>query len=179
MPLVPGVKITVPQLPLEFVVRSELVAELDAGAAADVVLVCAPAGYGKSLLLADWSRTSTAADTAWVGVDRDDNDPQRLWPAVVAAVAGCSSVPQHSRLHDPRAWQRGARPGFIGEFADTLQALPLPIRLILDTFTSWATRSSCTACSPSCGSNLPPSSSCSPAGSIRRCPFPSCVWRAS
>jgi LuxR family maltose regulon positive regulatory protein len=41
------------------------------------VLVCAPAGYGKTLLLADWSRTSTAVDTAWVGVDRDDNDPQR------------------------------------------------------------------------------------------------------
>ena len=97
-----------------------------------MVLVCAPAGYGKTLLLADWSRTSTAVDTAWVGVDRDDNDPQRLWSSVVAAIAGCPSVPQHSRLHDPRAWQHGARPEFIGELADTLQALPAPIRLILD-----------------------------------------------
>jgi LuxR family transcriptional regulator, maltose regulon positive regulatory protein len=42
-----------------------------------VALVCAPAGYGKTLLLADWSRTSTGVDTAWVGVDRDDNDPRR------------------------------------------------------------------------------------------------------
>src|SRR5688500_6480614 len=132
MPLVPGVKITVPRLPPAFVVRSELCAELDAGAAAEVVLVCAPAGYGKTLLLADWSRTSTAVDTAWVGVDGDDNDPQRLWSSVVAAVAGCPSVPQHSRLHDPRAWQPGARPEFIAELADTLQALPGPIRLILD-----------------------------------------------
>src|SRR5688572_23476810 len=79
MPLVPGVKITVPQLPPEFVVRSELCAELDGGVPADVVLVCAPAGYGKTLLLADWSRTRTAVDTAWVGLDRDDNDPKRLW----------------------------------------------------------------------------------------------------
>ena len=132
MPLVPSVKITMPQLPPEFVVRSELLAELDAGAAGDVVLVCAPGGYGKTLLLADWSRTSTAVDTAWVGVDRDDNDPKRLWSSVVAAIAGCPSVPQHSRLHDPRAWQHGARPEFIGELADTLQALPAPIRLILD-----------------------------------------------
>jgi LuxR family maltose regulon positive regulatory protein len=132
MPLVPSVKITMPQLPPEFVVRSELLAELNAGAG-DVVLVCAPGGYGKTLLLADWSRTSTAVDTAWVGVDRDDNDPQRLWSSVVAAIAGCPSVPQHSRLHDPRAWQHGgSRPEFIGELADTLQALPLPIRLILD-----------------------------------------------
>jgi LuxR family maltose regulon positive regulatory protein len=132
MPLVPGVKITVPQLPPELVVRSELCAELDGGVPADVVLLCAPAGYGKTLLLADWSRTSTAVDTAWVGVDRDDNDPQRLWSSVVAAIAGCPSVPQHSRLHDPRAWRHGARPEFIGELADTLQALLLPIRLILD-----------------------------------------------
>ena len=132
MPLVPSVKITMPQLPPEFVVRSELLAELDAGAAGDVVLVCAPGGYGKTLLLADWSRTSTGVDTAWVGVDRDDNDPKRLWSSVVAAIAGCPSVPQHSRLHDPRAWQHGARPEFIGELADTLQALPAPIRLILD-----------------------------------------------
>src|SRR5829696_9286807 len=132
MPLVPGVKITVPQLPAEFVVRSELFAELDGGVPADVVLVCAPAGYGKTLLLADWSRTSAAVDTAWVGLDLDDNDPQRLWSSVVAAIAGCPSVPQHSRLHDPRACQHGARPEFIGELADTLQALPLPIRLVLD-----------------------------------------------
>jgi LuxR family maltose regulon positive regulatory protein len=78
MPLVPGVKIAVPQLPPEFVVRSELRSELDAGAAGDVVLVCAPAGFGKTLLLADWSRASTAVDTAWVGVDRDDNEPAAL-----------------------------------------------------------------------------------------------------
>jgi LuxR family transcriptional regulator, maltose regulon positive regulatory protein len=128
MPLVPGVKITVPQLPPEFVVRSELRSELDGGAPADVVLVCAPAGYGKTLLLADWSRTSTAVDTAWVGVDRDDNDPKRFWSSVVAAIAGCPSVPQHSRLHDPRAWQHGdSRPEFIGESADPPQALVAPI----------------------------------------------------
>ena len=68
-------------------------ADLDAGAAADVALVCAPAGYGKTLLLADWARTSTGDDTAWVGIDHGDNDPRRLWSAVLAAVARCPSVP--------------------------------------------------------------------------------------
>ena len=91
--LVPRVKITVPSLPSGFVAGPKLCADLDARAAAEVALVCAPAGYGKTLLLADWARTSTAVDTAWVGMDRDDNDPRRLWAAVVAAMAGCPSVP--------------------------------------------------------------------------------------
>jgi LuxR family transcriptional regulator, maltose regulon positive regulatory protein len=95
-------------------------------------LVCAPAGYGKTLLLADWSRTSTGVDTAWVGVDRDDNDPRRLWAAVVAALAGCPSVPQSSRLHGPWAWRTGAQPEFLAGLAEALQALPQPLRLILD-----------------------------------------------
>ena len=54
----------------------------------------------------------------------------RSW---VGAAQDGDFVPQHSRLQDPRAWQHGdSRPEFIGELADTLQALPAPIRLILD-----------------------------------------------
>ena len=132
MVLVPRVKITVPSLPRGFVGRAELCAGLDAGAGAEVALVCAPGGYGKTLLLADWSRTSTGVDTAWVGVDRDDNDPRRLWAAVVAAIAGCPSVPQSSRLHGRWAWRPGAQPEVLAELAEALQALPQPLRLILD-----------------------------------------------
>ena len=128
---VPRAKITVPQLPPDFVARTELCADLDAGAT-DVALICAPAGYGKTLLLADWSHTSTAMDTAWVGLDRDDNDPNRLWSSVVAAIAGCPSVPHSSRLPARRAWPHRAQPEFIAELADSLQSLPQRIRLILD-----------------------------------------------
>ena len=45
MLLVPPAKITIPELPPEFVTRTGLRADLDAGAAASAVaLVCAPAG---------------------------------------------------------------------------------------------------------------------------------------
>jgi LuxR family maltose regulon positive regulatory protein len=132
-PFVPYEKITVPPLPREFVVRPALRADLDAADPADVALVCAPAGYGKTLLLADWARSSTAADIAWVGLDRDDNDPERLWASVIAAVAACPSVPADSRLHGPWAWPRAAaQPEFLAELGVVLQRLPRPIRLILD-----------------------------------------------
>jgi LuxR family transcriptional regulator, maltose regulon positive regulatory protein len=130
--LVPRVKITLPPLPPEFAPRAALRADLDAGSSADATLVCAPAGFGKTVLLADWAHASTGCDTAWVCLDRDDNDPKRLWASVVAALAACPSVPPASRLHAPWVWRPSTQPEFLAELADALQALPRPIRLILD-----------------------------------------------
>ena len=138
MSLVPQAKIAVPQLPPELVGRAGLRADLDAAGSADVALVCAPAGYGKTMLLADWAHASTGSDRsdrsdiAWVSLDRDDNDPKRLWTAVVAALAACPSVPPGSRLHAPWVWRPGAQPEFLAELTDAVQQLPRPIRLILD-----------------------------------------------
>ena len=132
MVLVSQAKIMVPRLPSEFVVRADLCADLDVGAAADVALICAPAGYGKTLLLVDWARTSTGTDVAWVGLDGDDNDPKRLWSAVLAAVAGCPSVSASGALHAGMARRSATHPDFIAEFAAALQELAQPIRLILD-----------------------------------------------
>ena len=52
--------------------------------------------------------------------------------AVVAAIAGCPSVPRSSRLHGRWAWRAGAQPEFLAELAEAVQALPQPLRLILD-----------------------------------------------
>ncbi len=82
---VPSSKISIPELLPDLVHRTELLRQLDS--AADVALVSAPAGYGKTLLVAEWARASTEVDTAWVRLDQDDNDQRRLWSAVLASVA--------------------------------------------------------------------------------------------
>ena len=49
---VPSSKISIPELLPDLVHRTELLRQLDS--AADVALVSAPAGYGKTLLVAEW-----------------------------------------------------------------------------------------------------------------------------
>jgi LuxR family transcriptional regulator, maltose regulon positive regulatory protein len=68
-----------------FVPRPRLVSRLDEGLARGLVLVCAPAGYGKTVALADWARRS-GRPVAWLSLDAGDNDPVRFWRHVVAAV---------------------------------------------------------------------------------------------
>jgi len=65
--------------------RPRLLARLDEGLARGLVLVCAPAGYGKTVLLADWARRG-GQPVAWLSLDEGDNDPARFWRHAVAAV---------------------------------------------------------------------------------------------
>ena len=67
------------------VLRPRLTARLDEGLARGLVLVCAPAGYGKTVLLADWARRGEHP-AAWLSLDAGDNDPARFWRHAVAAL---------------------------------------------------------------------------------------------
>ena len=65
--------------------RSRLTARLEGGLARGLVLVCGPAGYGKTVLLADWARRGELP-AAWLSLDAGDNDPARFWHHAVAAL---------------------------------------------------------------------------------------------
>ena len=78
-------KLHVPRPQPGFVPRPRLVQALSQGLARGRVLICAPAGFGKTSLLADWAR-SGGRPVAWLGLDAGDNDPSRFWRYVVAAL---------------------------------------------------------------------------------------------
>ena len=65
--------------------RPRLADRLDEGLRRGLVLVCAPAGYGKTVLLADWARRAQRP-VAWLSLDAGDNDPARFWRHTVAAL---------------------------------------------------------------------------------------------
>jgi ATP/maltotriose-dependent transcriptional regulator MalT len=112
-----------------FVSRSRLTERLDEALGRGLVLVCAPAGYGKTALLAGWAR-HRERPVAWLSLDAGDNDPARFWRHARAA-----------RWTEERGLGAGDQPGYAREpeylvLARVLlaqgrpgQALALPARL--------------------------------------------------
>jgi LuxR family maltose regulon positive regulatory protein len=78
-------KLHVPGPQAGFVARPRLVELLEEGLARGLVLVCAPAGSGKTALLAGWARRGDWP-VAWLSLDAGDNDPARFWHHAVAAL---------------------------------------------------------------------------------------------
>ena len=78
-------KLHIPRPQPGFVPRPRLASALDEGLARGLALVCAPAGAGKTALLADWAQHSRRP-VAWLSLDPGDNDPARFWRHVVAAL---------------------------------------------------------------------------------------------
>ena len=78
-------KLHVPRPQPGFVPRPRLVETLGEGLARGRMLVCAPAGFGKTALLAEWAR-GDGHPVAWLGLDGGDSDPARFWRHAVAAL---------------------------------------------------------------------------------------------
>ena len=67
------------------VARPRLLQRLTEGMGRELVLVCTPAGFGKTTLLAEWARAGRRP-VAWLSLDEADNDPARFWRHVAAAL---------------------------------------------------------------------------------------------
>nr|WP_246301406.1 LuxR C-terminal-related transcriptional regulator [Microbacterium immunditiarum] len=66
-------------------------AQLDAGAGSPLSLIVAPAGAGKSVLLAQWVASHPGLPVAWVDIAPGDADPLALSRKVLAALAEASA----------------------------------------------------------------------------------------
>ena len=65
--------------------RPRLVAQLNQATLHSLTLIAAPAGFGKTTVLTEWI-AQYPHHVAWVSLDEGDNDPQRFWAYVVAAL---------------------------------------------------------------------------------------------
>ncbi len=125
-------KLYVPGPQPGFVARPRLVERLDEGLARGVLLVCAPAGFGKTSLLADWARRGRPV--AWLSLDEGDNDPARFWRHVVAALdrARPGIAEQVAPLLGPPPPRSFA--GLVTALINELAAQPGEVLLVLDDY---------------------------------------------
>src|SRR4051794_7856298 len=79
-------KLAPPRTRLEHLDRRELRARLAAGKER-FTLLNAPAGYGKTTLLAWWQQADPRRPFAWLSLDEGDADPRRFWTYVGEAVS--------------------------------------------------------------------------------------------
>jgi LuxR family maltose regulon positive regulatory protein len=79
-------KLEPPRVRPGHVQRGDLVARLGQGLDRRLNLVAAPAGWGKTTLLAEWLSMEDDVAFAWLSLDEDDNDPARFWGYVSAAL---------------------------------------------------------------------------------------------
>lgn len=90
-PLEPG-KLRLPALTDGLVLRPRLHLALDDAVERGSVLIAAPAGSGKTQLVAAWARHQRhPREVAWVTLDDEDRDPARFLTYVLAAIAGTSA----------------------------------------------------------------------------------------
>jgi len=116
-----------------YVVRQRVAGVLDAAFDFPLVLVTAPAGYGKSAALADFAR-QRPAQVAWLSLDAADNDPVRFWRYFVAAL---QRILPDFRLDTPVTLPElgtGFIRGGLDELSNRLLAVERPLGLILDDF---------------------------------------------
>jgi LuxR family maltose regulon positive regulatory protein len=83
-------KLYVPALRRGLVARPRLRARLRDAAESRLTLVSAPAGFGKTTMVADWLRGSPddARAVAWLSLDASDRDPASFWAGVMVALQG-------------------------------------------------------------------------------------------
>src|SRR5215207_4020011 len=126
-------KLVPPQRRPQIVSRAALLGRLDTGLNCKVTLVSAPAGFGKTTLIADWLRRHTALveqargststgngdapdatgtehfKAAWLALDAGDNDPTRFWRYVLAA---CQVIDRDIGVSTHNLLRVSARPDY-------------------------------------------------------------------
>ncbi len=87
-------KLYVPRLRPGLVTRPRLCERLRRGAGARLTLLSAPAGFGKTTLLAEWLDETAGENraVAWLSLDPADSEPAAFWTGVVTALR--TAVPE-------------------------------------------------------------------------------------
>ncbi|MFB9277612.1 LuxR C-terminal-related transcriptional regulator [Cohnella cellulosilytica] len=78
-------KLNIPKARTALVARPRLHGRLERGLGVKLTLITAPAGYGKTTLMAEWA-AQLEGPVAWISLDRQDRQGLRFWHHTIAAL---------------------------------------------------------------------------------------------
>ena len=115
--------------------RARLMDRLKRGLASRLVLVSAPAGFGKTSLLTQWlaAVAGNGHPVCWLALDQSDNRAPTFWPHLVAAVE--TAVPGFGASLLPLLEASGSTTeGVLAALVNELDALSGELYLVLDDY---------------------------------------------
>jgi LuxR family maltose regulon positive regulatory protein len=128
-------KLYAPRRRTDLVPRPQLTDRVDLGARSKLTLLSAPAGFGKSTLLAEWLGVAAGdgAITAWLSLDPGDNQPTTFWTNVIAALRTVAPMVGAKSLTLLEAPDRSIE-AVLAPLLNELNALPHDVVLVLDDY---------------------------------------------
>jgi ATP/maltotriose-dependent transcriptional regulator MalT len=126
-------KVAIPRVRTGCLVRPRLLAALDEALARELILVCTPAGFGKTTLLAGWAHAATHV-VAWLSLDAGDSDPSRFWRYVAAALDR-AGIQLDQRIGSPdEARLATSSDDLVVAVVNALEIVPHHVALVLDDY---------------------------------------------
>ena len=126
-------KLLVPPTPRHLVERKRLLDALDEGIREGLVLLSAPAGAGKTVLLSSWVASRTLPGPAcWLSLDGDDNDASRLLEDLLSALRGSELIAPGGALDRLKAPVGARTERFLALLVNGLAELDSPLVLVID-----------------------------------------------
>ena len=127
-------KLYIPPVQPELVPRPHLIERLNVGLHRKLGLVSAPAGFGKTTLLSEFT-ARCHRPVAWLSLDQGDNDPTRFWTYFVAALQTIRADMGQALLASVRSSQPAAIEAFLTALINEITASnSVPFALVLDDF---------------------------------------------
>jgi LuxR family maltose regulon positive regulatory protein len=117
------------------VARPRLIAKLEPEAGRKLMLISAPAGFGKTTLLGEWAASrSDEQCVAWVSLDEADNDPARFLSYLVAALQTVEEEIGEGVLSSLRAPGSPPVEALTGALINELADVPGTLAIVLDDY---------------------------------------------
>jgi LuxR family maltose regulon positive regulatory protein len=126
-------KFFIPPIRSSQIARPRLSELIDRGLDRAIILVSAPAGYGKTTLVSNWLKEKNIP-SAWLSLDAGDNDPIRFLQYLIAALAPLAPGVEAEAFGMLQGVQIPQFEHIINLLVNELDSFPEPFVLVLDDF---------------------------------------------